>query len=131
MAFSIKKYNKGGKFNLNTANLPYVKLKELYENDEKTGEETVYAIGAVYMNKKSKFGENPVVTIMNMDENGEVKPVSMCNLPRHLTDDCMAMLDDDEAVDAIKSVKVGFHIRKYHSKVYNTDAFTVEWTDLE
>lgn len=129
MAFSIKKYNKGGKFNIDTTNLTYKKLKDLYSENNT---DTVYAIGAIYINTKSKFGENPNVCVMDMDKNtGEIVPVFMVNLPRHLTDDCRAMLDDEEAVDAIKNIRVGFSIRKYHNKVYNTDAYSVEWTDIE
>lgn len=129
MAFTIKKYNKGGKFDINTANLPYVTLKRLYTDN---GEDGVYAIGAIFINKKSKFGEAPVVPIMDMDaETGEIKAVALCNLPRHLLEICVEMMRDDEAVDAIKAYKVGFTIRKYHSNVYNTDAYSVDWVDLE
>ncbi len=129
MAFSIKKYNKGGVFNINTANLAYITLKDLYA---KNGDDGVYAIGAVYINTKSKFGDSPVVCVMDMDrDTGEIKPSVMCNLPRHLLDTCREMMTDDDAVAAIKAVKVGFTIRKYHSNIYNTDAYSVEWVDLE
>lgn len=127
MAFSIKKFNKGGKFNINTSDLTYKKLKDLYSENE----ESVFVIGAVYINTKSKFGENPNVCVMGVDENGEIVPKFMVNLPRHLNADCKAMLEDEEAVDAIKNYHVGFIIRKYYNKVYKTDAYSVEWTDVE
>lgn len=130
MAFSIKKYNKGGKFNIDTSALTYKKLKDLYsENSNDAG--AIFVIGAVYINTKSKFGENPNVCVMDVDENGEIIPAFMVNLPRHLVDDCKAMLEDEEAVDAIKNCRVGFTIRKYFNKVYKTDAYSVEWVDVE
>lgn len=128
MAFSIKKYNKGGKFGISTENLDYVKLKDLYSDyDDK-----IFVIGALYINTKSKFGENPVAVVMEIDETtGEERAAFCVNFPRHTLDDVQDIISSDEAVEAIKARKVGFSVREYYSKTYNTRAYGITWEDVD
>lgn len=142
MAFSISKYNRNGmsKFNVNTKDLSYHNLREMFENELESAETTggsfepgtaVYIFGAAFINPKSKYGETPNVVIMTPDENGEVVPAYIASLPTHLTETIKEMLNDSEAVEAIKNLKVGFTIRKYYNKKFNVNAYTAEWCDVE
>lgn len=142
MAFSINKYNRNGgnKFDLNIKDLPFRNLKEMYENELKVAElsggtfepgTAVYIFGAAYINPKSKFGETPNLAVMTPDDNGEIVPSYIASLPTHLAETVKEMLNDDEAVNAIKELKVGFKIRQYHNKKFNVDAYTVDWCDVE
>lgn len=129
MAFSIKKYNRGGEFAINTTGLEYFTLKELYDGIPTT--DTTYVVGALYINTKSKFGDSPVAVVMRNDEvNGEEIPGFCVNLPRHLVEDVREILSSDEAVEAINARKVGFTVRKYYSKAYERDNFSITWVDL-
>lgn len=141
MAFSINKYNRNGgsKFNVDTKDLTYCNLKELYEHELEVADTSggayvpgtaVYIFGAAFINPKSKFGETPNLVVMTPDENGEITPSYIASLPTHLADVVKEMLNDVEAVEAIKALNVGFKIRKYHNKKFNVDAFTVDWCDV-
>lgn len=142
MAFTINKYNRNGgnKFSVDLKGLPYHSLKEMYEGDLNVFDtsrgdfepgNTVYIFGAAYINSKSKYGDTPNLAIMEPDTNGEIIPAYIASLPTHLAGTVKDMLNDDEAVEAIKNLKVGFKIRQYHNKKFNVDAYTVDWCDVE
>ena len=142
MAFSINKYNHNGvnKFDINTKGLAYLNLKELYADELRVAETSggafepgtaVYIFGAAFINSKSKFGETPNMVVMLPDDNGEIIPSYIASLPTHLANTVKEMLNDEEAVDAIKALKVGFKIRQYYNKKFKVDAFTVDWCDVE
>lgn len=111
------KYNRGHgkKF---TFEIPkeftYSSLHALYNNN---GADFVYDIRAMYINKKSKFGESPVIATSN----------ELVNFPKHLTDTVKEMLTDSEVIDAINNHVFGFQIYTYTdgSNVY----YSVNWVD--
>lgn len=135
MAFSINKYNRNGnKFNVNTKDMTYRSLKDMWESEKLAGVDPgtpVHVFCAAFINTKSRYGENANLVIVSPDENGEIVPAHIASLPAHLTDTVKEMLADTEAVDAIKNYQVGFRIREYHNKNFNVDAYTVEWCDVE
>lgn len=111
------KYNRGHgkKF---TFEIPkeftYSSLHDLYNNN---GADFVYDIRAMYINKKSKFGESPVIATSN----------ELVNFPKHLTDTVKEMLTDSEVIDAINNHVFGFQIYTYTdgANVY----YSVNWVD--
>lgn len=111
------KYNRGHgkKF---TFEIPkeftYSSLHDLYNNN---GADFVYDIRAMYINKKSKFGESPIIATSN----------ELVNFPKHLTDTVKEMLTDSEVIDAINNHVFGFQIYTYTDgeNVY----YSVNWVD--
>lgn len=111
------KYNRGHgkKF---TFEIPkeftYSSLHDLYNNN---GADFVYDIRAMYINKKSKFGDSPVIATSN----------ELVNFPKHLTDTVKEMLTDSEVIDAINNHVFGFQIYTYTdgTNVY----YSVNWVD--
>lgn len=140
MAFSIKKYNKGNnRFNIDTKNLKYRKLKELHNDEIVAHEDDVdiapghvtYVIGALFVNTKSKYGDSPAAVVMDVNPaTGEMVPAFIASLPTHCAETVREMLEDEEAVDAIKNFRVGFTIREYETKTYKITAYAPEWCDV-
>lgn len=109
------KYNHSKKFEFEIPkDFVYMSLHDLYNNN---GSDFVYDIRAIYINKKSKFGESPVVATSN----------ELVNLPKHLTDTVKEMLTDSEVIDAINNHVFGFTIYTYMNgeNVY----YSVNWVD--
>lgn len=109
------KYNKGRKFDFEIPkDFEYASLHDLYNQN---GKDFVYDVRAMYINKKSKFGESPVIATSN----------ELVNLPKHLTDTVKEMLIDDDCVNAINNHVFGFTIYPYESgtNVY----YSVNWVD--
>ncbi len=106
------------KFNINTDGFEYKSLADLFNDN---GKDAVYSFYAVYINRKSKYGDAPVVATAD----------SYVNLPKHTLNDCTEMIEDAETVKAINDGKCGFKIYQYHDKRHNRDCFGVEWVDVE
>lgn len=125
MAFSVKKFN-ARKFDMSPAkDTPYMKLSELDATD------APFIVGALYVNKKSKFGASPVAAIVGVDEaTGESGIAALVNLPKFQLDAVESMIEDEEAVAAINAGKVGFTIREYYSETYAVNCYSAEWVDL-
>lgn len=117
MSRFTNKYNKGGKFNIDTTGFKYVSLEKLYRAH---GEETVYPLAAVYINKKSSYGEAPVF----------VTHECFVNVPSHMLDTVKDILADEEAIEDINNGRVGFTIYTYHSDRYNRDCYGVNFADM-
>ena len=112
--FSATKFNTGkaGRFTYKIPeNTPFVKLKDLPVG-------TVQTVRLVYINTKGNYGEEPVA----------VTDKAIVNLPKHLVDTVKAMIDDDEAVEAINAGQVGFKPYEYDGK--NGHGVSVEWVDI-
>lgn len=112
------KYNK--KVNVFTFSIPkdfeYRSLADLFNNN---GKEHVYKVRAVYINKKSRFGESPVVATDDC----------LVNLPQHLTDVAREIMRDEETVNAINDCKFGFTIYPYETKNRKAVCYSVNWVD--
>lgn len=113
------KYNKT---NLFTFEIPkdfeYHSLRDLFNNN---GKEFQYVVRAVYINKKSRFGESPVVAT----------DTCLVNLPKHLTDVAKEIMRDEETVTAINDGKFGFKIYTYETKNRTEVCYSINWIDLE
>lgn len=111
MSFA-KKYNHSTpRFAYDTAGKDFVKMSEL-----EIGK--VYKVNAVWINKKSKFGDCPVI--------GSDK--FMVGIPKHMLNDVCNILADDEAVADISNGKVGFSVRTYEKN--GGLFFTISWEDI-
>lgn len=116
MSFGSR-YNKGSKFDVNTAEFEYKNLKELYDAN---GEDKKYKILGFYINTKSRFGAAPVAICEGF----------FANLPAHELETVKEMLADPETVNEIKSGTCGFMIEPYKSKNFGTDCLGVQWVDM-
>lgn len=110
------KYNKGSKYTFRTPEThKFESLVDLFNNN---GADNVYTVRALFINKKSKFGNHPVV--VTTDE--------LIGLPKHLTDTVEEMIKDSELTEAINGEKFGFTITPYdkEGKTY----YSVTWLDI-
>ena len=113
------KYNKN-KMNVFSFQIPkdfeYRSLIDLFNNN---GKDHVYKVRAVYINKKSRFGESPVFATDDC----------LVNLPQHLTDVAREIMRDEETVNAINDGKFGFTIYPYVTNNRKGICYSVNWID--
>lgn len=117
MTTFTKKHGSGGK--LFSFEIPdhfeYCDLKELVARN---GLEAVYKINALYINKKGKYGDAPVIAT----------DTDLVNAPQHLLDTVLEVLADQASRLMIDEGKVGFKIYEYKNS-YGLN-YAVEWVDL-
>ena len=101
-------------------NAKYLKPSDLEE-------EKVYIMRSIFINHKGKFGEHPVC-IVEADNEDKGFYIS---LPAHLTKVAKAILENDEAIEAINERKCGVKARKYYSKTYNKEGYTVDFVNIK
>ena len=77
-----------------------------------------YVVHAMFINKKSKFGDSPNITLENV----------IVNFPSHLTDTVNEMMADDELVDFVNDRMLGFEIYEYTNKYGK--AYSVRWVEV-
>lgn len=94
----------------------FISLKDLY----KANGETSYTIEAIFINKKSKFGDAPVFYIDNY----------MVNIPQHQLDDATDMIQDEEMVNAINQRLIGFKPYEFENK-QKQKGYSYELVDME
>lgn len=112
------KYNKTKLFNFSIpSEYKYISLSELFQ---KNGKDKVYPVLAMYINKKSRYGDAPIVAT---DE-------FLVNIPSHLLDTVKDMMKDDEVIDACNEKKLGFSIYQYESKNNRELNFSINWVDM-
>lgn len=112
--------NKYNKVNLFDFTIPkdfeYRSLHDLFNDN---GKDCVYEVRALYINKKSKFGESPIVATNQY----------LVNLPKHMTDTVKEMMRDEEFVNAVNSGTIGFTIYTYETKNRAELCYSVNWVD--
>lgn len=107
------KYNKSNKFNYKIPeNAEYITLQN--------AKESCYIINAIYINKKSMYGEHPVFCSNNL----------LFDIPKHMNDIVKEMLNDDLVIKAINKGLLGFKVRPYIDKTYGKKCYSVEFVDL-
>lgn len=112
-------YNTERVFDIDTEGLEYFELQDVYHDDDE-----VFNVEAIYINTKGNFDDRPcVVASCGEDFRGYV------NFPAHLTPTCRSILQDKNAVAAIKAGKVGFVIYTYYAKKYNKECYSIRWVD--
>lgn len=114
--FTISKYNRR-LFEINTEDFKYFSLKEIMDSSG----ETEFPLRAIYINRKSQFGDAPVFAT----------DTCFVNIPSHMLDACLDILDDPEAIEAINDCRVGFRVETYKAQNYgNKECYTVSFIDM-
>lgn len=109
----LSKYNRKPKFNYdNEKHREYINLQKLFTT---FGKDKVYTVHALFINKKSRFGDAPLI----VTEDYKV------NAPKHLLNTVKAMMEDKDVINLINERKVGFKIYSYHGR--NGKGYSVEW----
>lgn len=112
----LDKYNKKPVFNYDvTRKRDYTNLRELFDT---FGEDKKYVVHALFINKKSRFGDAPII----------VTDRFMVNAPKHLLETVEEMMNDQELVDLVNERKVGFKIYEYQGRYGN--GYSVKWIEL-
>lgn len=93
-------------FGIDTADFNYIKLSDIFNDPKNGGEEVVHPINGLYVHK-SPLGDSAVVI--------DAENKKLVNLPSHLGETVREILQDREAIEAIKQGKVGYSIYKYDS----------------
>ena len=117
--FNFTSLNKGAKFNFNTNDLPYADIKDVFF--KANGNDLTYRVRAIYINRKSKFGESPVIALDNC----------LINLPQHTMEQVEGILSNDEAIAGINNGECGIKIYQYNSTKYNKVCYSVEWVNIK
>lgn len=113
------KYNKGNGFNFRVPeSFGYKTLDELYK---KNGENHVYTVKALYINKKSQYGDAPVIAT---DE-------CLVNAPSHILDTVNEMILDEEVHEAANNGALGFTIYSYSTDKRKGTFYSIKWVDIE
>lgn len=95
---------------------PYKKLSELEDGKD-------YTIVSAFINPKSKYGEHPVVGVLDTYTN----ELFNLSLPKHLTETIKAILDSEEYIIAVNSGECKFYVKEGFSKKYNRAFSTIEF----
>ena len=99
----LGKYQQNVNFNFEERKREFISLKDFAKD---LGTEHTYPIEAIFINTKSKFGDNGVIYCRNY----------MINLPVHLTKLCEDLRQDSEFVEAVNEGQVGFEVYQYEGK---------------
>lgn len=117
MSFAAKH---NSKMNLFTFEVPdsfeFATLKQLFESK---GEKAIHKVNLIYINKKGKFGHQPVIATDS----------ELVNAPHHLLENVLEALEDAESVNLINNGHVGFKIYTYENE-YGTN-YGLEWVDID
>lgn len=125
MKFSIsRQYNREPLFpEVDTEGLEYFELQDIFDNPD-----TIWLVEAVYINTKGLYDDRPVLVVSGIDGR-EFR--GYVNLPSHLTKTCQAILEDRNAIEAIKNGAVGFTIYTYNARNYNNKTcYSIRWVDI-
>lgn len=111
------KYNKTfAKFDFTPEeNFSYHSLKDMYNGKKGNNK---YIVLGIYINRKSKFGDAPVI----------VSEDCYINLPKHLLDTVNEMLEDEELVQAINNKEFGIEVYEYETN--GKTCYSVNWIDM-
>lgn len=115
LANALNKAHGNNPFKVDSTKFDFINLESLYTKD---GENARYKLLGVYINKKGRFGAEPVAIIDGFK----------VNLPKHLLDDVQLILDSDEMIQAIIDEHLGFEIEPYNNA--RGHFYSIHWIDL-
>lgn len=93
-------------FGIDTTGFTFVKLTDIYNNENEGGGDVVHPINGMYVHK-SRLGDSPVII--------DAENKRLVNLPQFIGDTVREILASNDAVDAIIENKVGYTIYEYES----------------
>ena len=115
MSYATKFNRSGNKFTFKQGeNVNYVSLEDLFNMSE----DKIYPVKALYINKKSLYGDSPCIVI-NED--------TTVNLPKHLTETVIEMINDKECVNAINNGEVKFLVYRYYEPKNKVNCYSIDW----
>ena len=110
----LGKFNGGNRFEYDKeVQREYISLKDLITAN---GKEKMYPVHALFINKKSLFGDAPVI----------YSNAYIVNLPQHTLKMVEDIINSEEMVTAINERKIGFRIYAY-SDVNKIERYSVNW----
>lgn len=113
------KYNKVNVFNFRVPDdFKYVSLEDLFKAN---GAKQVYKVNAMYINRKSQYGDAPVVATDDC----------LVNAPSHMTETVEQMLQDEEVIDAVNNGEFGFMVYSYSTSKAKGIFYSIKWVDIE
>ena len=118
MSFASKYSKASPVFNIRLNKPAYTSLPDLFAE---YGKDHVFAIAAIYINTKGRYGSQAVIAINES---------TLVNMPAHLLEACEEMRKDPEAVEAINNGQAGFKVYQYSTKTGKT-CFSADWVDIQ
>lgn len=94
---------------------PYVKMADLY----KANPEAVYTLAGMYINTRSRYGDNPVLYTDKF----------YVNAPQHLLHTVEKIVKDSDTVDQINAGRAGFKIYSYEAN--GKTCYSVKFVEIE
>lgn len=109
------KFNKTNRIDwgVSSEKLPYKKLGEVFNE----GVKLVKIRGFYLLN--GRFGKQA----------NAITDSCILNVPKHMVETIEGILNDSEAVKAIKNGECWITIRKYHSTTYNKDCYSFDFVE--
>lgn len=111
------KYNGSKRFEYEMTGKPvFKKLSDLYHEK---GKGFVFPVRSVYINKKSKYGDSPVL----------VSDDFSVGLPTHLLSKVEDLLLQEAFYDMVNNGKVGFTVYEFESPTYHSKGYSINWVE--
>ena len=117
MSFASRHNSASRKFNF--AIPDGFEYKNLAELAKEYGVATIHKVNALYINKKGKYGDAPVIVTDN----------ELVNAPGHMLDTILEVLIDGESLSLINNGYVGFKVYGYTND--HGEHYGVEWVDID
>lgn len=114
-ASQLNKDNYSRQFKVDANKFKTTNLETLYLEN---GEDSVYRLLGVYINKNARFGGRPIALVDGYK----------VYLPKHLLHNAQSILDSKEMIQSIIDGKLGFKIEPYET--LKGTFYSVKWLDL-
>lgn len=116
----FEKLNKSTKlFNVEVENPVFKKISDFQEND-------VVCVLGMYINKKSKFGDEPIFIVEDNHRN-----IFFVRMPNHHLETLNQIINDTELVNGVNNRECYIKIIQYFSKRFNKNCFDFEFVSKE
>ena len=117
MSFASRHNSASRKFNfIIPEHFEYKKLSELVDE---YGVDATHKVNALYINKKGKYGDSPVI----------VTDSELVNAPGHMLDTILEVIIDGESLSLINNGYVGFKTYAYSND--HGEHYGIEWVDID
>jgi len=113
------RFNKGAQFDIDTTGFEYTKLSNIYNDKKRGGADNIHTFNGCFI-FNGKIETAPVFI--------DSKHKELINIPAHMTDTVRDILNDADAVAAIREGKVGYTIYEYES--HGRKCYGINFVDL-
>ena len=114
----IASYNKGSNFDIKFEDRTWVKLEDLYNEQEGV----VFTIDGVFINRKSKFGPRPFIAF---------DKIYLADLPNNMLETVEEIIGNPDIVAQINEGKAGFEAKSYMNDKYNRECYYIKFHDIK